>query len=198
MSNQHFRAEPRNTLAHTEVQQVPGGKISIDAASLKAKTGLVQRLGAAIATSRAAGDALRRVETERIRVESMIALTGLKLAEAKIKTALVSAAMPQIGALAMNLNSATMAVDEGLTNGAAAEVISHIQNRAANSAFVTELQNGGTVTDEEAATLRSFTDNDAAIDIENSRLRMAQAKDAVRTLHAYALTSIAKTKVEID
>jgi hypothetical protein len=198
MTTLHRGPQPLTHLPTKEIQPASLPEAGADASSLRAKTGLVQRLGAAITTSRAAGEALKRVETERVRVETSVALTGLKLAEAKIKTALVSAAMPQIGALALSLNAATMSVDEGLTNGAAAEVISHLRNRTENANLAAELQGDGAITSEEAATLRSFVDHDAATDIESSRSRMVEAKDAVRTLHAYALASIAQSKIEID
>lgn len=169
-----------------------------DLSVLKGKIGPLQRIGTAIATSRVAGDALKKVEAERVRVETAIALTTLRVAEMKIKSAIVASAMPQVGALVTNLNAATTGVEQALTNGAAAEVISHLDNRSANVALADELRHGGKIADDEHATLRSFSDNDAAMDIESCRSRMEQGKKAVRALHDHALASIARTKIDID
>jgi hypothetical protein len=178
---------------HTPVALADG-----DVSSLRQKTGMMRRISAAIATSAAAGDELARVEVERVRALGAIARTGLKLAEAKVKTALVAAAMPQIGALATSLNSATTAVDQALTNGSAAEVVTHLSNRSNNLAMVQELHKNGKISVDETGTLDSFATNDAAVDIERSRVRMAQAKDAVQHLHEYALASITRAKIGLD
>lgn len=180
----------------------PGTSVAVadgpNLSPLRAKAGLLRRLSAHAAVSAAAGQELSRVEVARVHVEGAIALTGLRLAEAKIKTALVATAMPQVGALAVALNSQTTSVDQTLTNSAAAEVVTHLTNRSANVDLAQELRQGGKISDEESATLEAFATNDAALDIERSRARMADAKQAVQCLHDYALASIAKAKMSVE
>jgi hypothetical protein len=133
-----------------------------------------------------------------VRVIGEIARTALALAEVKIKSAMVASAMPEIGALAVTLNSRTTAVDQALTNGAAAEVVTHIENRAENLALSRELREQNKISEDEAATIDAFANSDAVTDIERSRLREEQAKQVVQHLHGLALGSISKVKIGLD
>lgn len=182
----------------TELQRDTVPTIANDVRALRNKASLWQRLGARAAASTAAGQELARVEVTRIRVEGSVALTALKVAEAKIKTAVVSAAMPQVGALAVALNSQTASVDQALTNASAAEVATHLSNRSGNLALSRELRDSGKISADESAALEAFAINDATLDIERSRSRMAEAKQAVAYLHDFALASIAKAKISAD
>src|SRR5947208_3221559 len=107
-----------------------GGAVNFHA--LEKHTGLVDRWRADRAASRDAGHFLAELRTARIQAEARIATTGLKIAEAQIKTALVSGSMMQIGALTMDLNQKTAAVEQRLTTASHGELIAHLQNRAAS------------------------------------------------------------------
>lgn len=168
-----------------------------DLSSLREKTGFVSRIKANIATSKAAGKAIKEIEVEKVQAEARIAFTAIKLGEAAIRAALVGSAMPKIGALATRVNAATTAVDQALTNGAAAEVYTHINNRTSNVNLANELHTSGKINKEEKEVITSFAQADAAEDIERSRQRMADAKEAVATLHGFTVKGIADSKNNI-
>lgn len=161
---------------------------------LKEKTGPIKTIDVFLARSKNAGNAIITIEKEKIKSETNIALTALKLGEASIRSAMVAESMPRIGALAVAVNGRTAAVDEALTNGCAAENFTHLSNRDSNIKSVKSLQAAGKITAEETDIIISFVTQDAAEDIQASRVRMAQAKEAVSTLHQFALTGIAKAK----
>jgi hypothetical protein len=171
---------------------------TVDVSSLRMKAGPLSRIGAALKASAAAGTELGGVEVARVRVLAGIARTGLALAEAKIKTAMVAAAMPEIGALTVNLNARTTAVDQALTNGTAAELITHIENRSATLAINRDLREQNKATEEEVAGLDACANADATRDMESSRQRQAQAKEAVQRLHGMALSSLSNVKLRLD
>jgi len=163
-------------------------------AKLREKTGLVQRLGVARATSKVAGEALKGLEAAKVGAEANIALTALKLSETAIRSSMVASAMPAIGALTTNVNAATTAVDQALTNSSMAEVFTHMNNRATNLALKNTLLAAGKITEEEAEVLAHFAQMDAVEDIQASRRRMQEAKEAVAALHEFALEGIAAAK----
>jgi hypothetical protein len=168
-----------------------------DLSELREKTGLVSRFKADRAANKARGEALKIVEIEKVHAKANIALTAIKLAEASIRASLVGNAMPQIGALTTRVNAATAAVNQALTNGAAAEVYTHIRNRASNIDLANELYADGKIDKEEAEVLISFAKADAIADIESSRRQEAEAKEAVSALHSHALKGIAESKDRI-
>jgi len=163
-------------------------------ANLRDKTGPLKRLDVMFAGSKNAGNALIKIENEKIKSETNIALTSLKLGEATIRSALVANAMPQIGAITTQVNGRTAAVDQALTNGCAAENFTHVSNRDSNIKTMKSLQAEGKITAEEADVIVSFAMQDAAEDIRASRMRMQSAKEAVAVLHSFALNGIAKAK----
>lgn len=165
-----------------------------DLTSLREKAGWLGGLKADHKTGKAAAAALTMVQGEMVKAEGNIALTGMKLAEAAIRTSMVANAMPAIGALTTRVNAATTAVDQALTNGAMAEAYTHLSNRAANIRLANELRDTGKATPDEAEIVISFATADAAKDIERSRQRMGEAKDAVAGLHEFALKGIAAAK----
>lgn len=165
-----------------------------DTTKLEENTGFLSRLEARGAISRANGDGWKRVETARANARANIAITSLQLAETQIRSALVGAAMPQIGSLTTRLCAATAAVDQALTNGSAGEVYTHLSNRAANASFAGELLSTGKINTEEREVILSFTQSDCSDDILRSRERMKKAKDAVDALHATALEGIENAK----
>ncbi len=166
--------------------------------TLKERSGPLKQFLVRRATSRAAGNALTRLEVMKIEGEEDIARTGISLAVAKIKTAMLSNAMPEIGALTTRLNAATTAVDQALTNGGLAEMSMHMNNRAANKKLFGDLKAEGKITGEEKSVLDSFAEEEAVKDIERTRNRNEDAKAAVATLHSYGLTGVVSSKEYIN
>lgn len=169
-------------------------EVAADTTKLKENTGFLTKLEARGAISRANGDGLVRVETAKANARANIQITGLNIAEAQIRSALVGGAMPQIGALTTRLNAATAAVDQALTNGAAGEVYTHLANRAANVGFANDLLSAGKINSEERDVIVNLSQADASDDILRSRERMKKAKDAVDALHGCALEGIERAK----
>ncbi len=161
---------------------------------LREKAGMLQRLDVKFATSRAAGRALKTIEAEKVRAEANIALTTINIAEAALRASIVGNAMPEIGALTTRVNAATTSVDQALTNASAAETYTHLTNRASNISLAKELEQDGKITKEEANVVISFAQSDAKEDIERSRHRLREAKEAVASLHDCALKGIAEAK----
>ncbi len=165
-----------------------------DTTKLKENTGFLTKIEAKGAISRANGDGWLRVEKAKANARANIAITSLNIAETQIRSALVGAAMPQIGALTSRLNAATAAVDQALTNGAAGEVYTHLSNRSANVGFANDLLSAGKISSEERNVIVSFSQTDASDDILRSRERMKKGKDAVDALHGCALEGIERAK----
>jgi hypothetical protein len=168
-----------------------------DTAMLEAGTGLLTGWKARGAIREANGEGWARVGKAKANARANIALTSLHTAEAKIRSAIVGAAMPQIGALSARLNAATAAVDQALSSGAAAEAYTHLSSRAANVAFASELAGAGKITAEERDLLCQFALEDANQDILRTRERMNKAKAAVDALHACALEGIERAKSKL-
>ncbi len=177
-----------------EVAQPSGASV----VNLRDKAGPLQRMVTGLAVSGKAGKALRELEAARVEAEVSIGKTAIALAATKIRTALVARSMPQIGALASALNSATSAVDMALTNGAAASVAAHLQNRADNRTVLASLEANGKLTTEEGQVLHGFLEEDLGEDVRRSRDRMADAKLAVKALHSHALGNIQAARVNAD
>lgn len=170
---------------------------AVDTTKLKENTSLIRKLKARGAISRANADGYVRAETALADARANVAITAVGIAETQIRSALVGAAMPQIGALTTRLNAATAAVDQALTNGASGEVYTHLSNRATNVAFANDLLGSGKVNNEERDVIVSFSQADANDDILRSRNRMKTAKDAVDALHGCALEGIERAKEKL-
>lgn len=155
---------------------------------------VIDRWRADRSASREAGHSLADLKTQRILAETRIATTGLKIAEAQIKTALVSGSMMQIGALTTDLNAKTAAVEQRLTTASQGEIIAHLQNRAASVSAIRSMEQDGRIASDEASALVSYAEADAVEDIHRSRERTRKAKEAVETLHGFALQGIATAK----
>ena len=172
----------------------PSLATSANLVAIEKHTGILDRWRADRAASRQAGHSLAELKTARIQAEQRIATTAFKIAEAQIKTALVSGSMMQIGALTMDLNHKTAAVEQRLTSGSHGELIGHLQNRAASVGAIKALEQDGRISEQEATALTSFAQADAVEDINRSRERTRKAKEAVETLHGFALDGIARAK----
>ena len=173
------------------------GTINADGAelrSLSSKTGPITRLKNYLAASTAAGEAVKGLHLEQVAAESRIAFTSLRLAETRVRTALVAVAMPQIGALTVQLNAATSAVDLALTNTSMAATLSVLHARTQSRAAIDALTRAGNLSPEEHETLNQLSDADATRDIASARARVADAKTAVEGLHAFAQQTVSAAK----
>jgi hypothetical protein len=170
---------------------------AVDITKLKENTSLLGKFKAGGAISRANADGWLRAETALANARANVAITAVNISEAQIRSALVAGAMPSIGALTTQLNAATAAVDQSLSNAAAGEVYTHISNRAANVGFANDLLSTGKVNAEERDVIVSFSQADASDDILRSRERMKQAKTAVNALHGCALEGIERAKEKL-
>jgi hypothetical protein len=166
-------------------------------ASLKQKMGIVDTFRANRDESKQAGLAYRDVNSALIDAKKNIALTGIKVTHALIQTNLMASSLGAIGTSLVRLDMAATAVDQGLTNAALASNATHLHNRAANLEVITHLYGQGKISAAEADTVKSFADNDTAVDIQRSRARMDKSKDVVSDLHETALAGIAKTKTTL-
>jgi hypothetical protein len=184
--------QPRNT--RLESVAPPSLAPHANLAVIERHTTIFDRWRADRVASRQAGYSLAEIKTARIQTNERIATTVLKIAEAQIKTALVSGSIMQIGALTMDLNNKTTAVEQRLTTGSQGELISHLQNRAASVAAIAQLEQNGQISAQEAAALISFAEADTVEDINRSRERTCKAKQAVEALHGFALDGIARAK----
>jgi hypothetical protein len=167
---------------------------AVDTTKLRENTGFIGNLKAGGAIRRANVDNLIRTETALAVSRANVAVTALSLAEAQIRSQLVAAALPAIGALTTQLNSSAAAVDQALTNGSAAEIYTHMSNRAANVGFGNDLLASGKISAEERDAIVSYTEADACDDIQRSRERGKQAKAAVMALHGCALEGVENAK----
>lgn len=166
--------------------------------ALRERSGPIKQFLVGLKTSKAAGNALTRIEKIKIEGEEDIAKTSISLAVAKIKTAMLSNAMPEIGALTTRLNAATTAVDQALTNGGLVGISMHLNNRDGNKKLFDDLATEKKITDEEKTVLNSFAEEDAAKDIERTRIRTEDAKAAVEALHTFGLSGVVSSKEYIN
>jgi hypothetical protein len=176
----------------------PSLAASTNLVAIEKHTNIFDRWRADRAASRQAGYSLAELKTAGIQAEHRIANTALKIAEVKIRCALVSGSLLQIGALTVDLNQKTAAVEERLTTGSHAEVIAHLENRAASVCSFKALEGEGRISSEEATVLASFAQVDAVDDINRSRERTRKAKEALGALHGFALDGIARAKDSVS
>ena len=174
------------------VATTPSADREIEA--MRDRTGFVQRLKADHSASRAAGGALKLLQVEQVTSEANIALTTLKLAEVKLRTALVADSMSMIGATTVRLGTATAAVDQALTSSSHAAMLTALALRQQSRSLFTDLQRQGHLTGEERELLAGLVEQDAAEDINRARSRMNDAKQAIGGLHAFAQQGIADAK----
>ena len=154
------------------------------------RLGWFSRMQADAGMNRANKNALLAIAARRALGIEEIAITSLTVAATEAKAAIVSAAMPRIGALAVRLNNEIAAIDQALTDGCAGEVLTHLDNRDANTRAIAELAATGKISNDEAVALSSLVTADAAQDIQRARDRMDHAKHAVGDLHGLALRGI--------
>jgi hypothetical protein len=195
--NMNIRPVTRSTGSRLEPVTPPSLATHANVAAIERHTSVLGRWRADSVANRQASYSLAEIKTLCIQTNERIACTALKIAEAQIKTALVSGSIMQIGALTMDLNNKTAAVEQQLTTGGHGEFISHLENRAASVASIMELERSGRISTQEATVLTSFAEADAVEDINRSRERTLKAKQAVEMLHAFALEGIARAKESV-
>ena len=162
--------------------------------AMRDRTGFIQRFKADQSASRAAGGALKLLQVEQVNSEANIALTTLKLAEVKLRTALVADSMNLIGATTVRLGTATAAVDQALTSSSHAAMFAAFTLRRQSLGLFTDLQRQGHLSGDECALMAGLVEQDAAEDMYRVRSRMADAKQAIGGLHAFAQQGIADAK----
>jgi hypothetical protein len=136
-------------------------------------------------------DALNAARTQAV---VNVGLTNIALTETKLRQGLVVGSMTAIGSLTMQVNSQTAAVMNGLSSGAAAEVISHMRNRHLNSQLVDAQLMAGGISREEADRIKALLADIAQDDVNRSVNRMTQSKNAVEALAEHATKGIEHTK----
>jgi hypothetical protein len=112
-------------------------------------------------------------------------------------TALTAAATTQIGALLLDLNARTAAVQLRLTSASSGELTAHLQNRKETVAAIKEMTSDGDVTADESAVLIALAASNATDDIERSLRRSVRTKEAVDALYDVALGGVAGPKNDV-
>lgn len=147
-------------------------------------------------TNRVVRKEASRVRTEltvaRIQAEERVAKTQLGISEATVKGALVAQGVAAIGTLAVDIAARTGAVQSRLTATAAAERISHVENRAESYAAINARQEKNRLSADEALALKSYSDADLVADIERTNSRISRGKEAIEVLHDLALDGLSR------
>lgn len=162
--------------------------------SLRAKTGFWDQRAANKEISRTAKEAQILAEKVKAEEEASISILATKLTGAAIRSSMAAKAMPTIGALTASLNAAVSSVDQSLTQGVAAEVYTHINNRNTSVNLFQGLANEGQLTQKELTVLLNFAQEDFEMDVMRSRQRTFESKEAVAALHTCGLSGISKAK----
>lgn len=148
--------------------------------------------------SRQSVAALKAVGRVRINAQRAIAEASVKSSQAILQTNIVSTALGSIGVSLTRLDASATAVDQTLTNNAAAATATHLINRAANKKIAEDMVQSGKISEDEATAITGFSDSDAVEDIHRSRMRVAKSKEIVTDLHETALRGIAAVKTTLS
>ncbi|MCK1471213.1 MULTISPECIES: hypothetical protein [unclassified Bradyrhizobium] len=194
----NMQAVPMGSATTAQIEPATRQSLAMSASAslrpIEEQAGLLDRWRAGREAGRQAGRSLAGLRTEQVLADARVGFTALKLAEAQVKSALVSSSLVAIGALTLDLGRKTAAIDARLTTSGHGEAISHMQSRAASVSDIKVLEQNGRVSADEAIALRSFAEADAIDDINRSRDRMQKAKDVIGTLHGLALEGINRAK----
>jgi len=123
-----------------------------------------------------------------------LGVRAIRLTEAALSASLLARTMPAIGALTIQANAATAAVDQSLTNGAEAEYYTHMNNRSNNMALTQSLHQAGKINGDELTVLMNMADEAAVADIQRSHERMLKSKETVAVLYDFTLQGIEAIK----
>jgi hypothetical protein len=164
-----------------------------DLVPLEQQTGTIQNIATAVDQSIHAGRSRRRTNRARIAAAERTEIMAVTLIEERLRRALVADAMSEIGALTVDLQARTTAVQQSLTNSSAAEVGSHFMNRNDNVALADDLHARGVITAEEHALYLEMIGEDLVYDISDTRARVLKGKKAAGRLHEGALRGIGGT-----
>jgi len=160
--------------------------------SVQHKVGILGRFNANRALSKEASRVLTELVTARLQAEERVGKTQIGISEATIKGALVAEGMASIGTLAVDIATKTGAVQSRLTATAAAERITHVENRAESYTAIDARQAQNRLSSDEAVALRSYSDADLVNDIERTNNRIGRSKDAVESVHDLALNGLGR------
>lgn len=163
-------------------------------ATIEKNAGVLGRVSANWNTRGAASDALTEIRKTQINALKDVQKTGIALATATIKAAMVAEAMPALGTLTTRLNMATGSVDQALTNSAAVETYTHFTNRQQNLDMVASLLAAGKMTAEEAELINEQVRADSYTDINRTRARQEMAKETVAAIHSFGVAHIQNAK----
>ncbi|MCK1471182.1 MULTISPECIES: hypothetical protein [unclassified Bradyrhizobium] len=197
----NMQAVPMESATSPQLEAVTRPSLAMSTSTslrpIEQQAGLIDRWRAGREAGRQAGRSLADLRTEQVLAQARVGFTALKLAEAQIKSALVSSSLVAIGALTLDLGRKTAAIDARLTTSGQGEVVAHMQNRAASASDIKGLEQNGRISADEANALMSFAQADAINDINRTRDRMQKAKDVIGTLHGLALDGITRAKDSI-
>lgn len=164
-------------------------------AHLRAKTGRLQSVRSSFAVSSEAGRGIREIERAQIRAQVRVAGHATAIVEAQMTTALINAAVPVFNAMVGQLNAATNAADQSLSELEAAAIQSHLLAREQNRGEIVRIGRHHGLAEEEIDACRSFSDANAAEDIGKARERTQGAKQANQNLYDRALGSLLTTRL---
>jgi hypothetical protein len=169
-------------------------QLADDRSSLQRRVGLLDGFVLSRHESKRAVAALDRLNDAQTTSTVNIGLTALALGEGKLRAALVAGTVGDIGALTVAVNYQTAGVVLSLTNGAAGEMFTHLQNRQGNDALLKKALDSGHISTEEWQRYSSVLHAIAEDDIGNGLRRAQNSKDAVEALADHATKGIANTK----
>lgn len=176
----------------TETHPLPDTDEQI--AALQNKTRFFKKLSVNRDVSSQAGDGLAQLLKGQVDSQTRLGLRAISLTEAGLSASLLARTMPAIGALTIQANAATCAVDQALTNGAHAEHFTHMKNRSNNIKLTKSLQQAGEIASEECSVLVNLADEAAVADIQRSHERMLKSKQTVDALYDFTLQGIEAIK----
>jgi hypothetical protein len=121
------------------------------------------------------------------------ALTSISIAETKVRAAMVVNAMADIGALAVDVNQKTTAVEAKITMSTIAEMATHYKKMNETFAEIDQAQHKGMLSSDEALRVKKIHEVFTNDDINRALARAGESKDAVSALAAHALHGIKNT-----
>lgn len=160
--------------------------------AVQQNAGLLDRFSTNRVVRKEASRARTELTVARIQAEERVAKTQLGISEATVKGALVAQGVAAIGTLAVDIAARTGAVQSRLTATAAAERITHVENRADSYAAINARQEKNRLSPEEALALKSYSDADLVSDIERTNERIGRSKQAVEVVHDLALSGLGR------
>ncbi|HRW65324.1 MAG TPA: hypothetical protein P5032_06180 [Candidatus Competibacter sp.] len=164
---------------------------------LRKRAGFLGRWEANKQLKERAQDALVDAEGRLLRSKANTAITAMTVVEAAIRAGMVAKAMPQIGALATNLKTATATVQQQLSTAFVAELMANQKNATDCKNVVMEQFNESLISSESANELVSAIQCLLQYDMEQAMKATSMAKEAVQSLFECGINGIASAKDQI-